>query len=377
MKKLFFFLFVPALSFGQVKAGETTASARQTEKAALRAADGFTISGNVQGLADGEVKITTTQGEQVVAKGAAKNGVFTLSGKIQEPGLYWITLGKEQPQYIFLENAPIKITGKQSAIKSIKIEGSQSHSDFLQFRQAFDPLFANLNAISFQIQQAGEEKKPALMQQYNNAVGALNKTVGEFTAARPGSYVSVFLLSVTKQINENITELEERFNKLNASLKTSAMGKDLESYIAFAKVGAVGSEALEFTQNDVNDKPVTLSSFRGKYVLLDFWASWCKPCRQENPNVVKAFNRFKDKNFTVFSVSLDQQKEAWLKAIANDKLDWTHVSDLKFWNNAVAELYHVQSIPQNFLIDPNGKIVARDLRGEDLDRKLCELLGCN
>ncbi|WP_205573330.1 TlpA disulfide reductase family protein [Flavisolibacter nicotianae] len=377
MKKLFVFLFVPALTFAQVKAGEKPVSSAQPQTATAKTADGFTISGNVQGLADGEVKITTTQGEQVLVKGAAKNGVFNLAGKVEEPGLYWLTMGKEQPQYIFLENTAIKISGKQSDIKNIQIEGSQSHKDFLQFRKAFDPLFANLNAISFQIQQAAEEKKPALMQQYTTAITNMNKAVGEFIRERPASYVSVFLLSITKQINENVSELEERFNALNPSLKSSTVGKDLEGYISFAKIGSVGSEAPEFIQADVNDKPISLSSFRGKYVLLDFWASWCKPCRQENPNVVKAFNKFKGKNFTVFSVSLDQQKESWVRAIAADKLDWTHVSDLKFWNNAAAELYHVQSIPQNFLIDPAGKIVAKDLRGEDLDKKLCELLGCN
>ena len=139
----------------------------------------------------------------------------------------------------------------------------------------------------------------------------------------------------------------------------------------------MGTDALDFTQNDISDKPVTLSSFKGKYVLVDFWASWCRPCRAENPNVVKIYNKFKSKNFTVLGVSLDQQKDAWLKAIEKDNLTWTHVSDLQQWNNAVAQLYRVQSIPQNFLIDPKGKIVAKDLRGEDLEKKLCEYLGCS
>ncbi|MDB5206829.1 MAG: AhpC/TSA family protein, partial [Flavisolibacter sp.] len=121
-------------------------------------------------------------------------------------------------------------------------------------------------------------------------------------------------------------------------------------------------------------QPVSLSSFKGKYVLLDFWASWCRPCRQDNPNVVKAYNEFKDKNFTVFGVSLDQNKDAWLQAIQQDGLTWTHASDLKFWSNEAAVLYGVQGIPANFLIDPQGNIVAQDLHGEEIVRTLRNLV---
>jgi thiol-disulfide isomerase/thioredoxin len=126
-------------------------------------------------------------------------------------------------------------------------------------------------------------------------------------------------------------------------------------------MGEIGTQAVEFTQNDTEGHPVSLSSFRGKYVLVDFWASWCAPCRRENPHVVEAYQQYKNKNFTILSVSLDRQKENWLKAIKDDNLTWTHVSDLQYWDNAVARLYMIEQIPQNILIDPNGKIIARNL----------------
>ena len=153
----------------------------------------------------------------------------------------------------------------------------------------------------------------------------------------------------------------------------------LKETVAEAKINAVGSVAMDFTQADTSGNPVSLSSFRGKYVLLDFWASWCGPCRQENPNVVANFKKFSAKNFTVLGVSLDRpgQKDRWLQAIYKDNLTWTHVSDLQFWNNAVAQQYRVQGIPKNWLIGPDGKIIAKDLRGPALEQKLCEILGCN
>lgn len=341
--------------------------------------NGFEIKGKISGLADGKVQIVSMAEDHAVLAGdSAKNGVFTLKGSVTEPTLYYIVLSNEQPQYLYLENKPITITGSQSDIKNIKIEGSSSHTDFVEFNKIFNPLIAELNGFAALLQREQDERKREnIFKKYDSVVKKVNIEVGNFIAAKKSSFVSAFLLSVSSQVIADPMLLEQRFNMLSEEVRNSEIGKSLANSIAYFKVGAVGTDALDFTQNDVQGKPVKLSTFKGKYVLLDFWASWCKPCRMENPNVVKVYNKFKNKNFTILGVSLDQSKDAWVKAIDNDKLAWNHVSDLQQWNNAVAQMYHVQSIPGNYLIDPNGKIVARDLRGEDLEKKLCELLGCN
>jgi peroxiredoxin len=194
----------------------------------------------------------------------------------------------------------------------------------------------------------------------------------KYLEEHPSSPIAMFVFMQFAGYDINADVVEPVFLALADKWRNGPAGKEMAERIEVAKKTGIGKMAMDFTQNDTLGNPVSLSSFKGKYVLIDFWASWCGPCRQENPNVVKAFNNYKEKGFTVLGVSLDQPnaKDKWMKAIHDDNLTWTQVSDLKFWKNEVAVQYGIQAIPQNFLIDPQGKIIGKNLRGEALNKKL-------
>jgi peroxiredoxin len=321
-------------------------------------------------------------------------GNFSFEGTIGEPAPARLILdytGEGMGQaaqaghilYLYLENGTVKMKSPDSLQNSQFVNSpiNEAHLAYLDFIGGqIQDLAARMNEKVMQAtpeQQNDSAFNAQLNQEYRQLLDERTQKQQQYVRDHHDSYFSVVALSESVSSDFDVEEIEPLFLSIDEKYRTSFPGKAFAQRIEAAKTIGIGKKAPGFTQNDPDGNPVSLSDFQGKYVLLDFWASWCGPCRQENPNLVKAYAAYKDKGFEILGVSLDNKdgKEAWVKAIEKDGLTWTQVSDLNSWNNEVARSYGVRAVPQSYLIDPQGVIVAQNLRGEALEETLAEIFG--
>ena len=344
----------------------------------------FELNGSVD-LKDGDmvyrIVADSNQQPKVIDSVAVEAGTFTMIGESPSPDVNFLSLQGLNGNFPFvLESGTLKVSLYKDSLMASKAYGTVSNDDFMEYKAETKVFISSMNAISKDLQQASFNRDSLLLEdlqeQYKDVQVQVRDYEVNFIKKNNNSYISVLILErfvVSKQMD--IKEAKPIFDLFSDRLKTSKSGQNLENIINVKPDPAeVGQIAPEFEGPGPKGETVRLKEILGKITIIDFWASWCRPCRVENPNLVRTYNKFKDKGLTIIGVSLDRNKPNWLKAIEDDGLKWSHVSNLKYWSDPIAQMYQVRAIPASFILDKEGVIIAKNLRGNALDQKVTELL---
>lgn len=355
----------------------------------------YSIKGTAQGVEDGTKVFLQELGENnkriPIDTAVVQAGSFTfLKPRADGIGIQVISIKNVRQQLLIVKDkAPLTVTLYKDSIASSLVTGSKENEIFNQYTNASRQLNKKKASLNLKRNQARAETDGIMVTEYTNQINELDEhfvsTKKEVLANNPNSLVSIMALSdlINAKVLK-IEETEEYYNSLGKDIQKSSIGSSIKRYIAQLKsqraasnLASVGNKAPEFSAKTPEGKDLALSETLGKYTIVDFWASWCKPCRLENPNVVRVYNKYHDKGLNIISVSLDKsgQKERWLRAIEKDQMDWYHVSNLQFWQDPIPKSYGVRAIPATFLLDEEGIIIAKNLRGQALEDKIAELLG--